>query len=112
MRRTQSRCSIKEKRLAKGKKILLVDSVRKKQNDVPGVFGKTDPGPFEEIVFRRWEQAWFHSSGFSSLLNLSPYKYKMIRGIDFFNYCLEQISSSPEFEIITANVQSISNDRC
>jgi len=101
---------LKKTGLAKGKKILLVDRVQKKQNDRTWCFWETDPGPFEEIVFRRWEQAWFHSSGYSSLLNLSPYKYKMIRGIDFFNYCLAEISCSPEFEIIYGEVQSISSD--
>ena len=100
---------LKKSGLAKGKKILMVDRVQKKQNDRTWCFWETAPGPFEEIVFRRWEQAWFHSSGYSSLLELSPYKYKMIRGIDFFNHCLEQLSSSPEFEIITADVQSVAN---
>ena len=100
---------LKKSGLAKGKKILLVDRVQKKQNDRTWCFWETQPGPFEEIVFRRWEEAWFHSSGYSTLLDLSPYKYKMIRGIDFYNHCLDQISSSPEFEIITANVQYVGN---
>ncbi len=100
---------LKKSGLAAGKKILLVDREHKQQNDRTWCFWETAPGPFENIVFRQWNHAWFHSSSFSTLLNLSPYSYKMIRGIDFFQYCLAEISQSPQFDILHGDVQSISN---
>ena len=98
---------LKKKGLSAGKRILLVDREHKQQNDRTWCFWETNPGPFESIVFRKWNHAWFHSNTHSSLLDLSPYSYKMIRGIDFFQYCLSEISTSAEFDIIHGDVQSI-----
>ena len=100
---------LKKKGLSVGRRILLVDRERKQQNDRTWCFWETKPGPFENIVFRQWNHAWFHCQSLSSLLDLSPYSYKMIRGIDFFQFCLSEISQSPEFDILHGDVQSIEN---
>ena len=100
---------LKKSGLIAGKKILLADREHKQQNDRTWCFWETAPGPFENIVFRQWDHAWFHSQSFSSLLELSPYSYKMIRGLDFFQYCLAEVSQCPEFDIIQGEVQSIEN---
>jgi lycopene beta-cyclase len=100
---------LKRKGLSAGRRILLVDRERKQQNDRTWCFWETKPGPFENIVFRQWNHAWFQSQFLSSLLDLSPYSYKMIRGIDFFQFCLSEISQSPEFDILHGDVQSIEN---
>jgi lycopene beta-cyclase len=96
--------------LTRGKRILLVDRERKERNDRTWCFWETGPGPFEDIVFRRWDHAWFHSNRFSKLLDLAPYSYKMIRGIDFFSYCLQEVQKDPAFTILHADVQSVGTD--
>ncbi len=100
---------LSEAGLTKGKRILLVDREPKDKNDRTWCFWETTPGPFEPIVFRKWEKAWFHNNDFSGLLSLSPYTYKMIRGIDFFKYCLEIVSKDSAFEIIHQQVDSVGN---
>jgi lycopene beta-cyclase len=95
--------------LTKGQKVLLIDKEEKNRNDRTWCFWEVEPGPFEPIVFRKWEKAWFHSAYHSELLDLSPYTYKMIRGIDFFSYCLDLISKDPAFDIHYAPVESIGN---
>ena len=69
------------------KKILLVDKVEKNKNDRTWCFWETENDLFESIVYKRWGKMWFHDIGFSKLLDISPYQYKMIRGLDFYNYC-------------------------
>ena len=64
------------------KKILLVDKNEKKVNDRTWCFWETKPGLFEEIVYRKWKNVWFHGENFSGLLKLEPYEYKMIRSIE------------------------------
>jgi lycopene beta-cyclase len=81
------------------KRILLVDKEDKNQNDRTWCFWETAPGLFESIVHTQWDKAWFHAKDFSRLLELSPYRYKLIRGIDFYNYCLSLIRQHPNFEI-------------
>jgi lycopene beta-cyclase len=100
---------LSEAGLTRGKKILLVDRERKNRNDRTWSYWETSPGPFESIVFRKWEQAWFHSRKFSGLLDLAPYSYKMIRGIDFFSYCLEKIREDPAFEVLYDEVEEVGN---
>ncbi|HLO81303.1 MAG TPA: lycopene cyclase family protein [Chitinophagaceae bacterium] len=95
--------------LTKGKKILLIDREKKNRNDRTWCFWEVAPGPFEPIVFRKWSKAQFHSSSHSALLDLSPYSYKMIRGIDFFSYCLDIIQQDPAFEIRYEQVDEIGN---
>lgn len=96
--------------LLKGRKLLLLDKDRKNLNDRTWCFWETAPGPFEEIVYRRWNQAWFHAEGFSSLLNLSPYQYKMIRGIDYYNHCLDILQQNDSVDIVYAPVDQLSQE--
>ncbi|MGL6269422.1 MAG: lycopene cyclase family protein [Chitinophagaceae bacterium] len=89
------------------KKVLLIDKERKDKNDRTWCFWETGKGAFEEVVYRRWNNAWFHADGFSRLLDLSPYQYKMIRGIDYYNFCLGIINTAPGFEIVYAPVEEL-----
>jgi len=98
---------LSEEGLTAGKKILLVDKEHKNTNNRTWCFWETGTGPFEDIVFRTWEKAWFHSSTFSSLLSLSPYRYKMIRGIDFYAHCMDRIHRDPAFEVKYEEVRTV-----
>jgi lycopene beta-cyclase len=92
------------------KKILLVDKEDKKQNDRTWCFWETEAGLFDSLVYKKWRNAWFHGEGFSRLLDLSPYEYKLIRGIDFYQYSLELIRQQPNFEIVEATVGEIKTE--
>lgn len=92
------------------KRILLIDKEPKKENDRTWCFWEMNPGPFEQVVQYQWEKVWFHSDTFSSLLSLSPYTYKLIRGIDFYEYCFSVIGQHPNIEVRYENIQHIVND--
>jgi lycopene beta-cyclase len=79
--------------------ILLVDRERKTANDHTWCFWEKDMGFFEEIVFRKWQQLWFHTHRKSSLHNIDPYSYKLIRGDDFYRYCFDVISRYPNVTV-------------
>ena len=93
--------------LTKNKRILLVDREHKDTNNRTWCFWETEAGFFEDIVYHSWDKAWFHSSKFSTLLELAPYRYKMIRGIDFYAFCMKQIAEDPSFEILHTDVTSV-----
>lgn len=90
------------------KKVLIVDKDSKKKNDRTWCFWETTPGIFESIVFKKWQRCWYHGKKFSKLLELSPYEYKMIRGIDFYNYCFTIISKQENFDFIFGEIEEIS----
>jgi lycopene beta-cyclase len=73
------------------KKILLIDKAPKTSNDRTWCFWEKEKSFFEEIVYRKWDHLLFESNSFSTSLDIAPYQYKMIRGIDFYNYCFDII---------------------
>ena len=89
------------------KKILLVDRDSKQQNDRTWCFWEKEPGLFEELVYCQWEKAWFHSNGFSKLMDLAPYKYKLIRGIDFYNWCHALLQKQPSVSFVNGEISGM-----
>lgn len=90
------------------KKILLVDRAPKDQNDRTWCFWEQQPNLFESIVHKKWANLWFHGTNNASKLHeISPYEYKMIRGIDFYNYCFDTISGFANIEVKYGDVQNI-----
>jgi len=86
------------------KKILLVDRDNKKENDRTWCFWETTPGYFEEIVYRSWDRIAIHGPGLSKAFPIAPYRYKMIRGADFYRYCFAVIAEHPNVEFEQAAV--------
>jgi lycopene beta-cyclase len=92
------------------KKILVVDKAPKNQNDRTWCFWEKENGLFEPVVHHKWQQVHFFSEQFSSLLNLLPYQYKMIRGIDFYNYVFNEAQKHANIIFEYGNVETISNE--
>jgi lycopene beta-cyclase len=81
------------------KKILLIDHSPKTSNDRTWCFWQKGKGLFENIVFAEWDQLQFFSKEYSGALHIKPYTYKMIRGMDFYQYCFDRIRAAPNFTI-------------
>jgi lycopene beta-cyclase len=94
----------------KDKRILIIDKENKQKNDRTWCFWEKEPGLFESIVHQQWEKTWFHGEKFSHLLELSPYKYKLIKGIDFYIYCFNLIKQHSNFEIRTGDIKEIKSE--
>jgi lycopene beta-cyclase len=69
-----------------GKKILVIDSTRKVKNDRTWCFWEKETGLFQPIVHHQWDQLDFFSDYHSGTMHIAPYRYKMIRGVDFYRY--------------------------
>lgn len=89
------------------KKILLVDKAEKIHNDRTWCFWEKGNGFFENIVYRQWEELQFSSDTFSGTLSIAPYHYKMIRGLDFYRYCLEALKKYPSITFHQGNVSQL-----
>ncbi len=92
------------------KRILLLEQDEKKSNDRTWCFWERTEGIFQSVVSKQWEAAWFHAQGYSSLKKLHPYRYKMIRGIDFYDHCYHVITSSDRVDVRHEKVVSIKNE--
>ena len=92
------------------KSILLIEKEPKNTNDRTWCFWEKEEGLFEKIIYRKWEQAWFKSKDYVSLKKLAPYKYKMIRGIDFYSYCHDYIKKSGRVAFLNSSVSKLKNE--
>lgn len=88
------------------KKILLVDKDVKTANDRTWCFWEAGTGFFEGIVYKKWSTVSFFGEEFSKDMQIAPYEYKMIRGIDFYTYCFDEIRKYKNVEVVTASIQS------
>lgn len=94
------------------KKIILVDKHPKQSNDRTWCFWQNENGLFQQIVSKQWNKLWFYGKEFSEQLNIFPYQYKMIRGIDFYEHCFNEIRKHKNFDIVFGNVENIfSNEK-
>lgn len=89
------------------KKILLIDKDLKRSNDRTWCFWQKEQGLFEQIVAKQWKKLWFREDNFSEQLNIHPYQYKMIRGIDFYEHCFETITKHKNFDILFEEIEQI-----
>ena len=92
------------------KKILIVDKEEKRKNDRTWCFWEKEPGLFESIVHKQWEQLWFHGQKFSRLLELPPYHYKLVRGIDFYDHCLDLVGKQSNITVRLGDIREIKNE--
>jgi lycopene beta-cyclase len=89
------------------KRILLIDKEPKNKNDRTWCFWENKSGFFEDIVYHKWDRLSFYGNEFSADLNIRPYQYKMIRGVDFYAYCFDKIASHSNIDIIYGEVRSV-----
>jgi Lycopene cyclase protein. len=71
------------------KNILVIDNDSKQNNDRTWCYWEKETGIFESIVHAKWQKLAYKSTDFNRNLNLGAYTYKMILGIDFYNFVLQ-----------------------
>lgn len=103
-------CRILAKPELREKKILLIDREPKRENDRTWCFWEKETDFFEDIVFHSWDKLWVHTENFSRLLDIAPYRYKLIRGIDFYEYTDRIISQAPNVERVFGRVTGLESD--
>lgn len=88
------------------KSILLIDENTKKVNDRTWCFWDEN-NLFDEIVSKKWNQAIFANEKFNRVLELAPYQYKKINGLDFYNLIFEEIAKHSNIQIVKDTVVDI-----
>lgn len=75
----------------KNKQILLLDRDGKQQNDRTWCFWEQGEGPFDEIVHKVWDDIFFAGKKYRARIPIHPYRYKMVRGVDFYKHSLKKL---------------------
>lgn len=87
--------------------VLLLDKEVKTQNDRTWCFWERGAGTFESILFRVWDRVNFYGTTFSGPLDLGDYRYKMLRGIDFYAHIRQTLARFPNIEFKQATINRI-----
>jgi lycopene beta-cyclase len=86
------------------KTILLLDESPKKTNDRTWCFWEKPNQDWEQIVSKKWNSALFANQNSSRKLDLKPYEYNMIRGLDFYNLVFDAVSKSKNTTFLNEKV--------
>jgi lycopene cyclase-like protein len=91
----------------KNTSILLLDENTKKTNDRTWCFWKTNDSVWEKSISKKWDSALFANENFRRDLDLQPYHYNMVKGLDFYNQVFDLLSKQENITFINEKVLEI-----
>lgn len=74
------------------KSILIVEKDDKRTNDRTWCFWTDAPSPFDGIARRVWTRLRFLAPGLDRTWDLLPFRYVMLRGLDFYDHARRELS--------------------
>ena len=92
------------------KRILLVERAPKTLNDRTWCFWEAGENAFESILYRTWDRLAFYGNGFDRVFDIAPYRYKLLRGIDFYQFMDRWLAQQPNIERLYADVTDTGTD--
>ncbi|NER13070.1 lycopene cyclase [Leptobacterium flavescens] len=90
----------------KDKSILLLDKSKKQKNDRTWSYWEVGHGDFDNIVYQIWNSIYVGNEHFNITAQVHPYQYKMIKGIDFYNYMLGVLRTYKNLTFVKEEVLS------
>lgn len=91
----------------KDKSILLLDENPKKTNDRTWCFWGKEESIWESVISKKWDSALFANENFKRNLDLQPYQYNKIEGLDFYNFVFELLSKEKNITFLNEKVTDI-----
>ncbi|PXY44422.1 lycopene cyclase family protein [Flavobacterium hydrophilum] len=89
------------------KSVLLLDENSKKTNDRTWCFWSENQTLWDSVISKKWNSASFANEDFRRNLDLKPYQYNQIRGLDFYNFVLNEISKHSNITFLNEKVTDI-----
>lgn len=94
----------------KDKRIALIDPSEKNTNDKTWSFWESGISKWNDLTHQSWKEASIYTSKKSIDLKLTPYSYKSIRAIDFYNYAKTKLKQSKNIQFILESVISVEKE--
>jgi lycopene beta-cyclase len=85
--------------------ILLVEKESKNRNDRTWCYWARGNTPFDGIRHQAWDKIRFVSDDIDLKLSLQPYRYQMIRGIDFYDFMRRELLQFPNVKVLNGMVE-------
>jgi len=96
-----------EPRLAT-KRVLLIEPEAKDQNDRTWSFWADEPTLFDHLAVGEWAKIAFRSPGFERVIALGKYRYRTIRGLDFYQLVHRALAARPsQFTVVRGRAVAV-----
>jgi lycopene beta-cyclase len=89
------------------KRVLLLEPEAKDKNDRTWSFWTDKPTLFDAIVAYEWTRLAFRSAGYEQVFPLARHRYKMIRGLDFYQFVRAALADNPQFTLLQTTVSGL-----
>lgn len=99
--------AMKDDEYFRNRKILILDKSAKNLNDKTWCFWESGDGRYDSIITHSWDLADFMSKQKEVRLDLRPYRYKMLRALDFYDHARKEIERCPNITWVHDDVTSI-----
>jgi lycopene beta-cyclase len=84
--------------------ILLVEKDSKDRNDRTWCYWTCQDSFLDSICYKLWQYLRFAGDQVDLNISLQPYRYQMIRGIDFYDYMRRELGQFPNVKILNRTV--------
>ena len=91
----------------KNSSVAIIDREQKKTNDRTWCFWTDQTTPYDSILYRSWDHIRFTSPSFDRVYQLDPFRYQMLRGLDFYRFTRAFLENLPNVIFIYGNIESI-----
>ena len=92
------------------KSILLIEPDEKNQNDRTWSYWSKEEKFYNDWAIKTWNELLFKSPKKETTLDIKPYKFRTIRGIDFYNSTLPQINSVSQITQLKTKVTDLNHE--
>jgi lycopene beta-cyclase len=92
------------------KKILILDKDAKDQNDRTWCYWEKGEGLWDSLILNSWSEGSFYAGGDTIPLTLNPYRYKMLRGLDFYRHAKQTLGKHPGVTWVQEEVLEVEQD--
>lgn len=90
-------------------KILILEKDGKDQNDRTWCFWEKGVGKWDGLLTQSWSQGDFFYEENHQPLDLLPYRYKMLRGLDFYRFAKHELGAAQNFTWQKEEVVEVAN---
>lgn len=87
--------------------ILVIDKNRKTENDRTWCFWEKGKSELDSFTYKQWNTIQFKTDGFTKAESICPYRYKIIRGIDFYEQLIPALKAKKNIHFLQDSVTHI-----
>lgn len=90
-----------------GRRLLVIDRSPKDEDDRTFAFWSERPGPFDHLAQRSFRRIRFRAPGVDRALDLGPFRYVVLNGLDFHRHVHAVLAAAPNVDVLFEDVERV-----